>query len=152
MDILPGREPQGQSEWRLPAQPDAHRESGHPGGPHDCRCVTALTPQHLKTEKQMPVDISGSHGVATHLQHWKCKWGLGDSFKILPFRTKLGFESLRYLTKKGEVTKKSSQQVHDKHGQDGDVGNTLHAFLGGTEVKVSRKMTTKLLALFPVHY
>lgn len=50
------------------------------------------------------------------------------------------------LTKKGEVTKKSSQQVHDKHGQDGDVGDILHPFLGGAEIKASKENTIKTLS------
>lgn len=70
------------------------------------------------------------------------KWVI--HFKMLPFTASeqgdlcLSGVNRKYLTKKGEVTKKSSEQVHDKHGQDGDVGNSLHAFLGGT-VKASRK-------------
>lgn len=44
-----------------------------------------------------------------------------------------------HLTVKGEVAEKSSQQVHDKHGQDGDVGNSLHALLVGTEEKPVKK-------------
>lgn len=51
------------------------------------------------------------------------------------------FDPQRFLTIKGEVTKKSRQQVHDKHGQDGDVGHILHALLGGTMAKNRRKNT-----------
>lgn len=43
------------------------------------------------------------------------------------------------LTEEGEVAKESSNQVHDKHGQDGDIGNVLHTFLGGTEGKQEEK-------------
>lgn len=51
-DVLPGREQQEQSELQLQAQPDVHRGSRHPMGPREYRCVTALTPQRLATEKQ----------------------------------------------------------------------------------------------------
>lgn len=36
-----------------------------------------------------------------------------------------------FPTIEGEVTKDSREQVHDKHGHDGNISNTLHAFLGG---------------------
>lgn len=36
------------------------------------------------------------------------------------------------LTIKGEVAKDGSEQIHDKHPQDGHVGNGLHASLCGT--------------------
>lgn len=40
-----------------------------------------------------------------------------------------------FFTKKCEVAEESSEQVHDKHGQDGDVGDGLHALLGSTGVE-----------------
>lgn len=49
------------------------------------------------------------------------------------------------LTVKGEVTKKSRQQVHDEHGQDGDVGNVLHTFLGSTGGNPSRDSVKTLI-------
>lgn len=39
------------------------------------------------------------------------------------------------LTKKREVAEEGGEQVHDKHGQDGDVGHVLHALLGSTGVE-----------------
>lgn len=36
------------------------------------------------------------------------------------------------LTIKGEVAKDGSEQIHDKHPKDGDVGDGLHASLCGT--------------------
>lgn len=37
-----------------------------------------------------------------------------------------------FFTVKCEVAEESGEQVHDKHGQDGDVGDVLHALLGST--------------------
>lgn len=34
------------------------------------------------------------------------------------------------LTVKGQVSKESSQQVHDEHGEEGDVGDALHLSAG----------------------
>lgn len=42
---------------------------------------------------------------------------------------------LFFFTIKREVAEESSEQVHDKHGQDGDVGDGLHALLGSTGVE-----------------
>lgn len=39
----------------------------------------------------------------------------------------------KVLTIKGEVAKDGSEQIHDKHPQDGHVGNGLHASLCGTK-------------------
>lgn len=38
------------------------------------------------------------------------------------------------FTIEGEVAKDGSQQVHDKHGQNRDISNVLHAFLAWTEI------------------
>lgn len=45
------------------------------------------------------------------------------------------FSSFFFLTEKREVAEEGGEQVHDKHGQDGDVGYVLHALLGGTGVE-----------------
>lgn len=63
-------------------------------------------------------------------------------------RNRMTIESLEALTVKGEVAKQSCEQVHDEHGQDGDVGNILHAFLGGAGVKTSRKNNHTQLFFF----
>lgn len=55
------------------------------------------------------------------------------NFASQVFGRLLGF----FFTVKREVTKDGSEQVHDKHGQDGDVGNVLHTLLGSTDVKVN---------------
>lgn len=34
------------------------------------------------------------------------------------------------LTIKGQISKESSQQVHEEHGQEGHVGNALHLSAG----------------------
>lgn len=34
------------------------------------------------------------------------------------------------LTVKGQISKESSQQVHDEHGEEGDVGDALHLSAG----------------------
>lgn len=62
-------------------------------------------------------------------------------FAVHNIRTRwpLTLRRREYLTEKGEVAKKSSQQVHDKHGQDGDVGDALHTFLGGAGVKTNER-------------
>lgn len=39
-----------------------------------------------------------------------------------------GFTEI-HLTIEGEVSKDGSQQVHNKHGHNGDISNFLHAFL-----------------------
>lgn len=45
---------------------------------------------------------------------------------------------LEVFTKKREVAEEGSEQVHDEHGQDGDVGNVLHTLLGSTDVMVKK--------------
>lgn len=34
------------------------------------------------------------------------------------------------LTIKGQISKESSQQVHEEHGQEGHIGNALHLSAG----------------------
>lgn len=34
------------------------------------------------------------------------------------------------LTIKGQISKESSQQVHEEHGEEGDVGDALHLSAG----------------------
>lgn len=139
--FLLGKEPRGQWAWRPPARPVAHREPVHPGGPLDCRCAAARTPQHLHRTEADTAQVV----CPLIYKAGKCTQALGTSgsFMWKPHQNKVTFES-EELTIKCEVTKKSSQQVHDEHGQDGDVGHVLHTLLGSTGVK-SGKMTRSLL-------
>lgn len=50
------------------------------------------------------------------------------------------FLEVLLLTIEGEVAKDGSQQVHDKHGQNRDISNILHPFLGWTGRTRRKKM------------
>lgn len=39
-----------------------------------------------------------------------------------------------FLTVEGQISEQRSQEVHDIHDSDGDVGHVLHLFLGGAEI------------------
>lgn len=39
------------------------------------------------------------------------------------------------LTIESQISKKGSQEVHDVHDRNGDVGHMLHLFLSGTEIR-----------------
>lgn len=51
------------------------------------------------------------------------------------------------ITIEGEVAKDGSQQVHDKHGQNRDIRNVLHAFLAWTEITRRQKDANVLIHL-----
>lgn len=51
----------------------------------------------------------------------------------------LGIGTNMFFTIEREVAKDGSQQVHDKHGQNGDISNVLHAFLVWTEITRRQK-------------
>lgn len=61
------------------------------------------------------------------------------------FRKWFGFCEV-LITIEGEVAKNGSQQVHDKHGQNRDIRNVLHAFLGWTEI--TRRQRWKCINTF----
>lgn len=127
MEVLPGRELQGRSEWRRSARPDGRTESGHPEGPLARRCVTAQIPPQLQPNAPK-----------------KCQKLKNDPCESATAKT--------WLTVKGEVTEKGGQQVHHKHGQYGNIGNFLHSAFGGTKVKQIKNIyifsTGKLLVFF----
>lgn len=39
------------------------------------------------------------------------------------------------LTDEGQISKQSSQEVHDVHDRNGDVGDVLHLCLCGAEIR-----------------
>lgn len=47
-------------------------------------------------------------------------------------------------TVEGEVAEEGSQEVHDVHNSDGQVGDMLHLLLGGTMAKQERGLVAKL--------
>lgn len=44
-----------------------------------------------------------------------------------------------FFTVKREVAEEGGEQVHDEHGQDGDVCHVLHALLGSTGVEEKKQ-------------
>lgn len=42
----------------------------------------------------------------------------------------LFFSLLQKLTIEGQISEEGSQQVHEEHGQEGHIGNTLHLSAG----------------------
>lgn len=49
---------------------------------------------------------------------------------LTPARYNLCLVLLKKLTVEGQISEQGGQQVHDEHGQEGHVGNTLHLSAG----------------------
>lgn len=110
------------------------RTSFEPTRLYVCSSSDSTPPFHKETHRV-------SHTVGSELIHirWKIRsWDpdTSGSFTKKITTTDQGdlwpLGSGRRLTVKSEVTKDGRQQVHDEHGQDGDVSDALHSFLGGT--------------------